>query len=73
MGLVFDSAGFRKNWSGTGRTEHQGGVAAAGRLGLLVLGETLLFGTLAFETLLGAFVELAFEGGLLRLLVLVCG
>lgn len=64
---------FKKSTEGFRLTEHQGGIATAGRLGLLILRETLLFGSLALETLLGALVELAFEGGLLRLLVLVVG
>lgn len=61
------------NRGGFSHTEHQGCIATARGLGLLVLGETFLFGSFALKTLLGAFVELGFEGGLLRLLVLVVG
>lgn len=47
-----------------GHTEHQGGIATASRL-RLILGIPLLLGPLAFEPLLGTLVELALEGRLL--------
>lgn len=47
-------------------TKHHCRIAAPRGFGL-VLGETLLFRTLALEALLGALIELALEGSLLLL------